>query len=104
TTPKPPSSTGVTSAALVLITGWTLFAFAGAYDWTVVPLICGALLLTIRERPSVAGSPNNILDTAMIAGLVMAATTLVSLPAAVRLAIAPRAVPVDQALFFGAPS
>ena len=40
----------------------------------------------------------------MITGLVMAATTLVRLPAAVRLAVAPRALPVDQALFFGAPS
>jgi O-antigen ligase len=88
----------------VLIAGWTLFAFSGAYEWTLVPLVCGALLLTIRERPSVAGSPNNILDIAMIAGLVIAATTLVRLPAAVRLAVAPHALGIDQALFFGAPA
>jgi O-antigen ligase len=86
-----------------LITGWTLFAFAGAYEWTVVPLVCGALFLTIRERPSLVRSPNTILDIAMIAGLVIAATTLVRLPAAVRLAVAPHSLPVDRALFFGAP-
>jgi len=69
----------------------------------MVPLVCGALLLTIRERPSVVGAPNRILDATLIVGLVLAAATLVQLPAAMRVAIAPHAPSLDQALFFGAP-
>jgi O-antigen ligase len=85
----------------VLLVGWTLFAFAGAYDWTMVPLVCGALLLTVRERPPLVRAPTRLLDIAMIAGLVLAAATLVPLPAWLRVAIAPHTAALDQALFVG---
>src|SRR6266851_4241629 len=59
------ASGGGGSAALVVIAAWTLFAFAGAYAWTTVPLVCGAVALAIRERPPI-GRGSRILDGMLI--------------------------------------
>jgi O-antigen ligase len=79
-----------------------VFAFAGAYNWTLVPLAAGAVLLTIIESPSIIRPPYAIVDTALLAWLTLAAATLAPLPASLRLAMEPHAVAVDAALYFGA--
>jgi len=79
-----------------------VFAFAGAYNWTLVPLAAGAVLLTIRERPSVLRPPYRLVDAALIAWLTLAAAMLAPLPPSVRLAIAPHAAAVDRAVYFDA--
>jgi hypothetical protein len=79
-----------------------VFAFAGAYNWTLVPLAAGAVLLTISERPSVLRPPYRLVDAALIAWLALAAAMLAPLPQSVRLAIEPHAAAVDRALYFAA--
>jgi O-antigen ligase len=92
------------SIALVVLAAWTVFAFAGAYTWTLVPLVCGALVLAIRERPPIARGPHRMLDGLLIVWMVLAAAALVPLPASVRLMISPQAATLDQALYLDAPT
>jgi O-antigen ligase len=87
----------------VLLAAWTLFAFAGAYTWTTVPLVGGAILVAARERPPILTAPNRLLDGALIACLLLAAFTVVPLPARVRLALSPGSAGVDRALYLDAP-
>jgi len=63
----------------VLLAAWTLFAFAGAYTWTTVPLVGGAILIAARERPPILTAPNRLPDGALIACLLLAAFTVVPL-------------------------
>jgi len=81
------------------IAGWTLFAFAGVLRWTTVPLIAGAILLAIVERPRIFKSPDTLLDAALVAWLFAVALTLVPLPARTRAALAPGTDVVDAQLF-----
>ncbi len=63
-----------------------------------MPLVVGALLLTARVRPPVLSPPNRLLDLALLAWFACAALQLVPLPPAIRLAVSPHAVAVDQQL------
>ena len=38
------------------IAAWALFAFAGTYAWTLLPLAAAAFTLTIVVRPTIASS------------------------------------------------
>jgi O-antigen ligase len=96
------ASGGGGSAALVVIAAWTLFAFAGAYAWTTVPLVCGAVVLAIRERPPIGRGSHRILDGMLIVWILLAAAALVPLPTSVRLTISPHAATVDRALYLDA--
>jgi O-antigen ligase len=85
------------------LAGWTLFAFAGVYPWTTVPLVAGTLILAARERPSIGRPPHRWLDGALIVWLTLAAAALIPLPPAARLAFSPAAAAVDRALWFNPP-
>ncbi|MBZ5556395.1 MAG: O-antigen ligase family protein [Acidobacteriia bacterium] len=86
------------------LAAWAVFAFAGAYNWTLVPLAAGAVLLAISERPSIFRAPYRVLDTALIVWLTLAAAMLAPLPASARRAIAPHAAAVDRALYVESPT
>jgi hypothetical protein len=81
----------------------TLFAFAGAYLWTTLPLVAAAILLVWVVRPPIARPPR-ILDAALAACLLVVALQLLPLPPKLRLALSPRVGILDQALWVGAPS
>jgi hypothetical protein len=49
--------------------GWTLFAFAGAYRRTTIPLIAGAILLTLIVRPAIGRRTAAVFDLALAACL-----------------------------------
>jgi hypothetical protein len=87
---------------LLGVVGWALFAFAGAYRWTVLPVVVGAVVLTILVRPSVLRSPYRVLDLALIACLLMTAGQLVPLPDTLRHTLSPSAETIDRALLFAA--
>jgi hypothetical protein len=69
-----------------------------------VPLVCGALILAIRERPAIGRGPFGFLDGLLIAWMVLAAAALVPLPASLRLTISPQALTVDRALYLDTPT
>ena len=69
TTPKRRSDAPAAALPLLLLIGWTLVAFAGAYRWTTVPLCAGVALLLAVERPSVGGRPARVLDWSLLACL-----------------------------------
>jgi hypothetical protein len=87
---------------LLVIAGWALFAFAGAYRWTVLPVVAGAVVLTSLVRPSVLRSPYRVLDLALIACLLTTAGQLVPLPSELRHTLSPSANAIDRALLFTA--
>ena len=76
--------------------------FAGAYRWTVVPILAGALILTLIVRPSIFRSPHRTLDSLLVLCLLIVAAQLVPLAPATRHALSPAAETVDHALLFGA--
>lgn len=80
---------------------WALFAFAGAYHWTLVPLIWGATLLTLIVRPRVAAASDRAVDFGLVACLVAVACQLAPLPLTVRRALSPAAAVVDDTLRVG---
>jgi O-antigen ligase len=84
-----------------VLAAWALFAFAGAYTWTLVPLAAGAVIAAIAARPSLLHRPYRLLDTALIAWLALAAAALAPLFPSVRNAIAPHAATLDGALYVG---
>jgi O-antigen ligase len=88
---------------IVALAAWTLFAFAGAELWTILPLIIGAVLLTVAVRPSIGRGSLRLLDGALGACLIVLAFELVPLPPAIRLALSPRVGAVDSALWLDAP-
>lgn len=85
------------------LAGWTLFAFAGVYPWTTIPLVAGTLILAAREQLSIGRSPHRWLDGALIVWLTLAAAALIPLPPAARLAFSPAAAALDRALWFNTP-
>jgi O-antigen ligase len=88
---------------LTAVAAWALFAFGGAYPWTLVPIVTGTLALAILVRPAVWSRGSRAVDGAIIACLVVAALQLVPLPPAVRLRVSPALAPVDRAMFLNAP-
>jgi O-antigen ligase len=83
---------------LVVLAGWTLFAFAGFYPWTTIPLMAGALALAALERPKLVTAGTRVLDLALLAALGGMALQLVPLPAETRASLAPAATAFDRAL------
>lgn len=81
---------------MVCILLWALFAFAGVYEWTIVPLLAGSIALAAHVRPRVARAPYRVLDAAVLAWLLLAALQLVPLPPSIRSALSPAAIALDQ--------
>jgi O-antigen ligase len=83
---------------LLVVAGWALFAFAGIYRWTAIPLTIGVAFLVYTARPPIAPRPFRALDLAIIASGLAVALQLVPLPAQLRLAVAPSAIAYEQAV------
>jgi hypothetical protein len=86
------------AAALLLIAGWALFAFAGAYPWTVVPIIAGGVLMGATIRPPAVRRPQRALDLALLACLLVTAGQLIPLSPHARSVLSPSAAGIDRAL------
>ncbi|MBM3771588.1 MAG: O-antigen ligase family protein [Acidimicrobiia bacterium] len=95
---------GVTSTALVALIGWTLFAFAGAYRWTVVPVVLLAAAMVIGVRPRTLTPQARLLDAALLASAAAISLQLVPVPSSFRHAFSPTADAVDRALRVGSAS
>jgi O-antigen ligase len=87
--------------ALVALAAWSLFAFAGAYRWTVVPLMVTALAAAALARPRVGRGPHRHLDTFLILGLVAVCTQIAPLPPVVQRVLSPRSAAAHRALYLG---
>lgn len=81
------------------IAAWAVFAFAGTYAWTLVPLVAAALTLAIIVRPAIADR-GEILDGALFCCLGLTALQLLPLPAPVRSVLSPNRAPVEAQLVF----
>ena len=77
-----------------------MFAFAGAYRWTIVPLIVGSVLVASFVRPPAIRRPYRVLDLALLACLVVIAGQLVPLSPPMRDALSPSAAAIERALLF----
>lgn len=75
--------------ALLALAGWSLFAFAGAYRWTLVPIMAVALVAALRTRPRVGGGPHRLFDTLVLISVTAVAAQLVPLPAIARQLLSP---------------
>jgi O-antigen ligase len=82
----------------VVIAAWALFAFAGTYAWTLLPLAAAAFTLTIIVRPAIAG--REVLDGLLCCCLGLTALQLLPLPASVRSALSPNRAAVEAQLVF----
>ena len=89
-------------AALAAIAAWTLFAFGGAYLWTIFPLVLGSLALALIVQPSIAPRGFRVLDAAIVACLLAACLQIVPWPPRLRLAVGPGLASMDRALTFDA--
>jgi hypothetical protein len=101
-TTKRRSDGAAASRLLLVLTGWTLFAFAHSYRPTLLPLACGVGLLALLRPPSIARAPARLLDLSL--GLVLAAIAAqaVPLPSALRDRLSPAALAYDRAMRFDA--
>jgi O-antigen ligase len=86
---------------LLALTGWSLFAFAGAYRWTLVPVMAAALVAVWRVRPRVGTGPHRLFDTLVLISVTGVAAQLVPLPAAVRQLVSPETERARDALLVG---
>jgi len=87
-----------TPVALVALIAWTLFAFAGAYGWTLGPVLAAAAVLTMIVRPRIVGRHHRAVDVGLVAGCLATSAQLLPLPATWRSLIAPRAPDVERLL------
>jgi O-antigen ligase len=87
---------------LLVTAGWTLFAFAGTYRWTTIPLAIGVLALACLAPPRIAGRGTRLVDLTLIAGFLAIALQLVPLAPGLRLTIAPSSIAYEQAARVGA--
>ena len=81
------------------IAAWAVFAFAGTYAWTLVPLGVAALTLAAIVRPAMADR-GEIVDGALFSCLALTALQLLPLPAAVRSVVSPNRAAVEAQLVF----
>ena len=86
-----------------MTSGWTLFAFAGIYRWTTVPLAAGTVLVAALSPPRVGRGAARWLDLALIVSILIMAAQLVPLPQSVRLRVAPSSVAYDQTVHVAPP-
>jgi len=75
---------------------WTLFAFAGIYRWTTVPLALGVAGLVVLVPPRIASRGARLGDLALIAAVGAIAVQLIPLPVGLRLAVAPSSIAYEQ--------
>lgn len=101
--PRVPGASRV-PAALAALAGYTLFAFAGAYRWTVVPAMLAVGLLAVTTRPRILAGHRRAVDTALLLSLTAVAVQLIPLPAAVRDRFSPAAATLSAALRFDGPA
>jgi O-antigen ligase len=87
-------------ALLLVLAAWSLFAFAGSYRWTSVPVVAGAALAAALARPR-PGGRHRYLDLALVVCLLVVAAQLVPLPPSLRLGLAPESAALDAELFLG---
>jgi len=83
---------------IVLTASWTLFAFAGIYRWTTIPLAFGTLVVARLVRPRIGSGANRTLDLALVAVLAAVALQLVPLPSGLRLIAAPSSIAYERAV------
>jgi O-antigen ligase len=88
---------------LVVLAAWALFAFAGAFRWTMVPVYVGTVVLAAFERPSVGRRSRRALDLALLLCLIATAAQLVPLSPSIRQLLSPSAVAADRILRLGDP-
>jgi O-antigen ligase len=84
--------------ALVLLGGWVLFAFAGAYRWTVVPFIAGSALVALSVRPAIFRARDRLLDLALVGCLAVTAAQLIPISPDVRASLSPSAAAVERSI------
>src|SRR5262245_11154611 len=96
------SSAGHVRTHIVLI-GWTLFAFAGAYHWTMLPLLAGAVLLGAIVQPPIGRNSTRLFDFALAVCLLVIAAQLAPLPSSLRHAVSPRMNGVEELLWLVPP-
>lgn len=87
--------------ALAALIGWTLFAFAGAYRWTVVPAMAGVCVLVVLVRPRILSTPHRAVDRILVALLAAIGLQLVPLPVDLRDWLSPAAADLDARLRIG---
>jgi O-antigen ligase len=92
------------AVGLLIITGWALFAFAGAYLWTVVPIIAGSVVIAAAIRPPAVRRPQRALDLALVACLLVTAAQLIPLSPHARGVLSPSAAVIDGALLLVPPA
>jgi len=83
---------------LLLLIGWALVAFAGAYRWTTVPFCAGVALLLAIERPSIGRGSGRLVDWSLLACLAVVAAQMIPLSTAWQARLSPQALEVDRAL------
>src|SRR5206468_8563854 len=86
---------------LLATIGGALFAFAGAPQWTTVPLTVGVALLVLVTRPRVAMLETRFIDVSLASALFAIALQLVPIPSQLRPAMTPAAVAFDRAARVG---
>ena len=86
----------LTARVIALTGGWTLFAFAGIYRWTTVPLAAGTAIVAALSPPRFGRGAARWLDGALLAAIVVMAVQLVPLPQALRLRVAPSSVAYEH--------
>jgi O-antigen ligase len=78
-----------------------VFALAGAYTWTLPPLVLGAVALTLVVRPDLPDR-SGILDGSIFCCLALTALQLLPLPEPVLSTLSPHRAAVERALVFEA--
>ncbi|MGE3705526.1 MAG: O-antigen ligase family protein [Vicinamibacterales bacterium] len=87
--------------ALLALAGWSLFAFAGAYRWTVVPIVAGAAILAAVRRPRIAPPAHRLLDILIVTALLVPAVQLIPLPIGLHDRLSPAGVRARDVLRVG---
>ena len=89
----------------LLLVGWTAFAFAGVYAWTLYLPAVICLWLALDGRPWAASDERSLLldcSLALVAGALI--LQLIPLPAAVADALSPALRPTRERIFLRLPS
>jgi hypothetical protein len=84
--------------ALVCAVGWSLFAFAGLYGWTLVPLGGLALAGLLAARPAIFRHDVRALDLALVVALATCLVQLIPIPPSWGAFLSPHADAIHQAL------
>lgn len=91
----------VQTRVLNLALAWSLLAFGGVYVWALAPLTGAALFLLIASRPDLKASRYRLLDSALLAAVLVLVFQLVPLPRGVLAVLLPGTVRTWDALALG---